>query len=150
MPAFAFRTNASHHIIDFPDFESFGKSDCWNMLLTQTEGAVTDYTSGVYMVTVLMVVRGTFPSVMPAVTYAVFVFSRAVIEEMEQLMFLEQSQRPEQRRTIHCRQLSLQFCGRESIRQFLYLPPNQQPHCRWANLISGQYLVGFHYSSRTR
>ena len=148
--ALAIGADSPHHIIVFLCLKTLRQTDGGNMLLTQAERPVTDDASGVDMMTGLMTVILATAFVMPAHTPAVFVFSRSVIENMQQLVFLEEGQRPEQSRTVHRREFSLEFCGREGIRLFLYLAPYQQSHGCGTYPVTAQNPVGLHHSSSTR
>ena len=119
--AVALSTDSPHNVVEFPSFETFRQVDRRDVLLTQTERPVTDDAGGVHMVTRPVVVRFAIIFVMPTHAPTVFMFARTIVEQMQQLVLLKKSQRPEQGRTVHRRDAPLQFGGREGIRQFLYL-----------------------------
>ena len=149
-PPFAIRADSPHHIIVFLSLKTLRQTDGGNVLLAQAERPVTDDARRVDMMTWLMIVILTTAFVMPAHTFAVLVFSCSVVEEMQQLVFLKEGQRPEQGRTVHCREFPLEFCGREGIRLFLYLAPYQQSHGCGTYPVTAQNPVGLHHSSSTR
>lgn len=92
-------THTLHHVIDMLRRESFGQVYGRDVLLLQAEGAVTHRAEGMYMMTVVVI--AVFVVIQAETVLPV---SAAVLESVQQVMFLKKGECAEDAAAIHRRQ----------------------------------------------